>query len=262
MQRRAAGQAAAGHRTAVVDGAEHIGQRRAADAVHSRRPACLGQRTRFGVRIGGQLTDNLSGAKVFQPLFDPGVLGFAGRGHHVKAGTGKQVHADRTDAAGRPGHHDRAGAGFDAPVDERLHAHRRGEACGADGRAVVRTQPLEPHDLISGQPGVFGVAAVVAGADLIAMSDDGVADREVRRLRLDNLAGQVDAGDDGVVAYHPAAGRQRQRVLEVDAGVQHPDRHVAGRQIVLTEGLHRCGYPVAILTRHKRLKGVHSTTLT
>jgi hypothetical protein len=98
----------------------------------------------------------------------------------VKARAGKQVHADRADAAGRPGHDDRSGAGLHTPVEERLHAHRRGKAGGADGRGVVRTQLAEPHHLISRQPSVFGVAAVVAGADLVTVRDDGVADGEVR----------------------------------------------------------------------------------
>jgi hypothetical protein len=44
----------------------------------------------------------------------------------------------------------------------------------------VRAQPIEPDDLIGGQAGVFGVAAVVAGADLIAVRDDGIAGRELR----------------------------------------------------------------------------------
>jgi hypothetical protein len=50
----ATGQAARGHRAAVVDGAEHIGQRRAADTVHRRCPARLCQWPRFRVGIGGQ----------------------------------------------------------------------------------------------------------------------------------------------------------------------------------------------------------------
>lgn len=218
VEGRATGQSAGRHRTAVLQGAQHIGQRGAADAVHRRGPSGSSQGARLGVGVGREPADHLCCAQRSQLI---GVIGLSGRCHHVVAGGRQQIHADRPDTTGRAGHHDRAILRADAVTGEGLHAHRGGEPGGADRRALARTQRAQCDHLVGGQPRVFGVAAVMAGADLIAVGQHRVTRREIRRIRCHHLAGQVDAGNDRIIAHHTAFGCRRQCILEVDAGIQH-----------------------------------------
>ena len=78
-----------------------------------------------------------------------------------------------------------------------------------------------------------------------------------RGLRLDHLAGEVDAGHDRIVAHHTAVGRHGQRVLEVDAGIGHPDRHLTGREVGLLQGLDRAVDAIVVLAGDQGGKVVH-----
>ena len=73
-----------------------------------------------------------------------------GTGHHGGYAEYARLPADQVVKLGALSPHDGSGAGRDAPVDERLHAHRGGEAGGAQRRAIVGTQRAELDNLVGG----------------------------------------------------------------------------------------------------------------
>ena len=78
------------------------------------------------------------------------------------------------------------------------------------------------------------------------------------RLRVDDLSGEVDTGHDRIVAHDTAVGRDRQRVLVVDAGVGHADRHLTGGEFGLLQGFDRALDEIVVLAGDQGLKVVHS----
>ncbi|MDA4107400.1 hypothetical protein MHOL44478_09010 [Mycobacterium holsaticum DSM 44478] len=175
------------------------------------------------------------------------------------AGGGQQIDADRSDAARRARHHHRPVPGCDAVALQCLHAHRGGETGRPDGGPLAWAQSAEVDDPAGGQAGILGVAAVAPGPDVVAVGQHRVADRELIRRRRHHFAGQVDARHDRIVAHHAAFRRERQRVLVVHAGIEHPDRHVAGRQARLVQRLDCRLDPIVDLPRDQRLKALHGS---
>ncbi len=111
-------------------------------------------------------------------------------------------------------------------------------------------QCAQCNDLIGGQPRVFGVAAVMAGADLVAVGQHEIAGHEVRGLRAHHLTGEVDARDDRIVAHHTAFGVSASASLKLTLLYSTRMVTFAGRQIDSCSSFDRRDDAVAVLPRY------------
>jgi hypothetical protein len=76
---------------------------------------------------------------------------------------------------------------------------------------------------------------VVGDADVVAVGEDLLAFREVRRRGFHHLAGQVDARHEAVQPGDAAVRGDGERVLVVHARPRHADRDVTLPQLVARE---------------------------
>ena len=132
-------------------------------------------------------------------------------------------------------------------VDDR---QRRREAGRADRHHVEQRQTLRHrHDPVRRHAHVFGVAAVVRHAEVVAGDEHLVARLEARiAARLDR-AGHVDAADQRKAAHDLSGAGRGQRVLVVHARERGLDDHRALAQIL--EGqLHHAAVDRAAFVEH------------
>ena len=121
-------------------------------------------------------------------------------------------------------------AGREAVQFHQVHRERGGVAGDAErARLEQRQAPGQGNDPVGGKAPVFGVAAVVVGAQAEAVHDDLVAPLEARIRRLLDHARQVDAGDERKLQRDLRLAARGERVLVVDARVGDADDDVAQR---------------------------------
>jgi hypothetical protein len=99
-----------------------------------------------------------------------------------------------------------------------------GESGGADSGGLSRAEGRrDGGEVVPVDPGKRGETAVQLLAQPRAVEGDDVAGLPLLVAGLENLAGEVDAGDERSAADHAGAAMESEGVLVIDAGV--PDAH-------------------------------------
>ena len=87
------------------------------------------------------------------------------------------------------------------------------------------------HDVAGRQPGELAVAAVPGDAEVVAVGEDRLSDADAGSSDGDDLAGEVDPGDQRADPGDLAVGDRGERVLVVDARPVDADLDLARRQV-------------------------------
>ena len=160
-----------------------------------------------------------------------GLIGRTRRRDRLVTTRGEQRDGDGADPAGGAGDED-PGVSVQSVCFEREDARHRGETRGADDHGVARRDARRQRiEEVGGRRDELGEAAVATDAEVTAVHRDASSDTKLRIRRDDHGARRVDTADDLVEATNATRRTGDQGILEVDAAVVDSHQYVSGLEL-------------------------------